>query len=260
MTDPSTAPDDATGPGGIRWAWAFLDTPAAHAERSWRFWAEVTGSTLAPRRGAGGEFSTLLPERGGAWVKLQAVADGPGGVHVDLDVDDVHAWAARAEALGAVRTGAIGDTVVILRSPGGFTFCLTTWDGEAGQVREGLTSILDQVCLDAPRPLWQRENEFWTALTGWRWRASDEPGYASVSGPPGTPLRLLLQTLGEEDGPVRAHVDLACVDRAADTERHVAAGARVLAVNAFWTVLEDPVGRVYCLTDRPPVPGVPPAG
>lgn len=237
-----------------RWVWMFLDTPRADAERSWRFWSAVTGQDVVERRGEAGEFATLAPLHGDAWVKLHAVAEGAGGVHLDLDVDDVHTAADRAESLGARRVGAIGDTVVILRSPGGFVHCLTTWRGESGQERDGLTSILDQVCLDVPRRRWEAENAYWTALTGWTWRESDEPGYASVSAGAPMPLRILLQTLGEEDGEARAHVDLACTDRRADVARHEAAGATVRAENRFWTVLEDPVGRVYCLTDRNPLP------
>ncbi len=217
----------------IRWAWLFLDTPRVHAERSWAFWSAVTGQTLVDRRGEHGEFATLAPARGGSWLKLQAVDEGPGRVHLDLDVDDVRLAATHAESLGARRVGAIGDTVVILRSPGGVAHCLTTWRGEAGQVRDDLTSIPDQVCLDVPRVRWEAENTYWTQLTGWTRRESDEPGYASVSGGPTLPLRVLLQTLGEEDGEVRAHVDFACADRRGDVGRHVEEGARVVAEHPF---------------------------
>lgn len=243
-----------TGPAEVRWVWAFLDTPRADAERSWAFWSAVTGSTVHDRRGEHAEFATLAPARGAAWVKLQAVGAGTGGVHVDLDVDDVHGWAARAERLGAVRVGALGDTVVALRSPGGFVHCLTTWGGAAGQDRRGMTSILDQVCLDVPRAAWPAETIYWSSLTGWALAGSDEPGFAALHRPWHVPVRLLLQRLDEVDGPVRAHVDLACADRGSDTARHVAAGARIVAVRPFWTVLVDPVGRVYCLTDRNPQP------
>ncbi len=240
----------------VRRVWVFLDTPRSDADTSWRFWAHVSGSRLAPERGADGEFSTLLPRQGEPWVKLQAVGDG-GGVHLDLDVDDVHVAAVRAEGLGAERVGAIGGTVVLMRSPGGFPFCLTTWHGQEGQVREGLSSILDQACLDVPRSRWADETAFWSALTGWELRTSDEPGFSSLVRPPHIPLRVLFQRLDEEDGPVRGHVDLACADRAADVARHVEAGATVVRENAFWTVMLDPVGRVYCLTDRSPQPPPP---
>lgn len=240
----------------IRWAWIFLDTPAVDAAESWRFWADVTGSSLAPPRGDDGEFSTLLPAAGGPWVKLQAVGDPTGGVHLDLDVDDVRAEAVRAEAIGARRVGAIGETVVILRSPGGFTFCLTTHRGEEGEgvVRTGLATVLDQVCLDVPRSAWDTEAAFWESLTGWGLRESDEPGFAYLERPGEQAVRVLLQRLEEDEGPVRSHVDLACADRAAATARHVAAGATVVRQRHFWTVMTDPVGRVYCLTDRSPQP------
>ncbi len=237
----------------VRRMWVFLDTPRSEADGSWRFWARVTGSRLAPTRGADGEFSTLLPDRGEPWVKLQAVG-GDGGVHLDLDVDDVAAAAGRAERLGAERVGAIGESVVVMRSPGGFPFCLTTWHGESGQVRTGLSSILDQVCLDIPSSRWDDETAFWSALTGWEMRESDEPGFSSLVRPPDIPLRVLLQRLDDEDGPVRGHVDLACTDRADDVRRHVADGAQVVEERSFWTVMRDPAGRVYCLTDRSPQP------
>ncbi|MGL5910041.1 MAG: VOC family protein, partial [Phycicoccus sp.] len=184
---------DATVP--VRWAWVFLDTPASDADRSWRFWSEVTGWTLSPTRGEHDEFATLLPPRGDAWVKLQAVAEGAGGIHLDLDVDDVRVAAARAEALGAVRTGAIGETVVVLRSPGGLTFCLTTWAGDSHQVRDGAVELLDQVCLDIPQVHHDSEVAFWRGLTGWRAGTGRLPGFSFLERPRRIPFRLLLQRL-----------------------------------------------------------------
>ena len=68
----------------------------------------------------------------------------------------------------------------------------------------------------------------------------------------GIPVRLLLQRLDEPTVTVRAHLDLATTDRAATREVHRAAGAEVVSEHDFWTVMRDPVGRVYCLTDRRP--------
>ncbi|MGL5929542.1 MAG: VOC family protein [Dermatophilaceae bacterium] len=239
-------------PLAVRWAWLFLDTPAADADRSWRFWSAVTGWALSPTRGEHDEFATLLPSHGDAWMKLQAVTDGAGGIHLDLDVDHVRPAAAFAESLGASRIGAIEDTVVILRSPGGLVFCLTTWQGAARQVRDGAVELPDQVCLDIPGARYDTEAAFWSGLTGWRLRAGRLPEFSYLKRPPGIPFRMLLQRLGQQDGEVRAHPDLACADRAASTVRHVAAGARVLGEGDGWTVMADPVGRVYCLTDRSP--------
>ncbi|MGL5867055.1 MAG: VOC family protein [Dermatophilaceae bacterium] len=245
----------------IRWAWVFLDTPDADSELSWRFWSGATGWPVSSPRGERGEFATLLPSRGDAWVKLQAVAEGSGRVHLDLDVDDVEVAAAWAETLGAVRTGALGDTVVILRSPGGLTFCLTTWSGGVRQVRDGHADLLDQVCLDIPRSHHDAEVAFWRDLTGWRLRAGRLPEFSYLERPRDIPFRVLLQRLGDSDGVVRAHVDLACADRESRTAQHVSAGARVVEMGESWTVLRDPAGRVYCLTDRDPVdpPGTAPA-
>jgi Glyoxalase-like domain len=238
----------------VRWTWAFLDTPRADAVRSWQYWSEVTGWALSAARGETDQFATLLPAEGDPWIKLQAVAQGAGGIHLDLDVDDARAAAEEATRLGAVEIGTLGEpeTVVILRSPTGLEFCLTTWQGDCEQVREGAPDLIDQVCIDLPVSAHDRETTFWEQLTGWRWRPTDVPEFSFLVRPDGIPLRLLFQRLGELDGPARAHLDLACVDRAVTQARHVASGAEVVAERDFWTVLRDPVGRVYCLTDRTP--------
>jgi hypothetical protein len=69
-------------------------------------------------------------------------------------------------------------------------------------------------------------------------------------------VRIMLQRRDDE-APASAHVDFAVADRAAETERHVRAGAEVVSVRGQWTVLRDPVGRIYCLTDRDPATGLP---
>ena len=75
--------------------------------------------------------------------------------------------------------------------------------------------------------------------------------------PPSQPLQLLLQRLGDDEGEVRAHLDLATTDRAAETERHLALGAGLRRVADGWTVLVDPAGSAYCVTDRAPGTRVP---
>ena len=52
-----------------------------------------------------------------------------------------------------------------------------------------------------------------------------------------------------------AHLDLGTTDRVAETERHLALGARIVAEVEFWTVLADPAGLAYCITDRDPATG-----
>ena len=238
----------------VRWVWAFLDTVEADAESSEAFWHTVTRTGISPRRGDRAEFATLLPERGDAWVKVQRVVEG-GGVHLDLDVDQPLADAAtEAARLGAAEV-ARHDDVIVMRSPGGFTFCLTSWantGSPTAQVRDGEPDLLDQVCIDVPRDLYAGELTFWEELTGWQRRAGALPEFTSLTRPDGIPVRLLFQRLGESTGPVRGHVDFACRDRTPTCETHVAAGASVVSEHEFWTVMRDPVGRIYCLTHRLP--------
>lgn len=239
----------------IRWVWALLDTPTADADRSGTFWATVTRSRLSPPFGRHGEFVTLEPERGDAWLALQRIENGDGGIHLDLDVDvPVAEAAAEALRLGAEELTR-RDGVVILRSPAGFVFCLTTWANTGSatrQERRDQPDLLDQVCIDIPADLYAREVDFWETLTGWPKRPGSLPEFVSLTRPDGIPLRFLLQRLGKPTGTASAHLDLATLDRDATREAHVAAGARVVSAHEFWTVMQDPVGRTYCLTDRSP--------
>ena len=123
----------------------------------------MTGWPPSARRGEEGQFLTLLPPAGAAYLKLQAV-DGAAGVHLDLDSTDRPAAVARAGDLGATAAWRYHD-VEVVRSPGGLVFCHTMLDGEPGLVRDGAT-VLDQVCLDVPSVHWESEVAFWSELTG----------------------------------------------------------------------------------------------
>ena len=65
-------------------------------------------------------------------------------------------------------------------------------------------------------------------------------------------MRVLLQRLADEQPATTAHLDLACDDRPAETSRHLGLGASLVAEHPHWTVLVDPAGLRYCLTDREP--------
>jgi hypothetical protein len=233
------------------WIQIFLDTPADRFEDAVEFWAAVTGWTPSERRGEEGQFLTLVPAAGSSYVKMQAV-DGPARVHLDLDSADRPATVERARSLGATTAWTYHD-VEVMRSPGGFVFCQTLLDGEPALVRDGST-ILDQVCLDIPTDLWDAEAGFWRDLTGRHLQPGGLPEFARLVAPERP--RILLQRLDAPGGVVRAHADLASADRGADTRRHVALGARVVAVRDHWTVLTAPGGQVYCLTDRDPATGI----
>lgn len=238
----------------LPWIQVFLDTPAADFDDAVAFWSAVTGSRPSERRGEDGQFLTLLPPAGASYVRMQAV-DRPAGIHLDLDSGDRPGSIDLARSLGASTAWTYHD-VEVMRSPGGFTFCQTLLDGDPSLVRDGST-ILDQVCLDIPAERWEAEIAFWRGLTGRELQEATAPGFARLVAP--DQPRILLQRLGEPDGPVRAHPDLATGDREADTTAHVRLGASVVGVHGFWTVLTAPGGQVYCLTDRDPRTGtVPP--
>ena len=113
------------------------------------------------------------------------------------------------------------------------------------------------MCLDIPASSYDLESRFWRELTGWEERRSAvSTDFHSLLRPEGHPLRLLLQRLGERTGTTRAHLDWATTDRDAETARHVTLGAQVVDVRPQWTVLADPVGRLYCITDRDPETGM----
>jgi hypothetical protein len=70
--------------------------------------------------------NTLLPRSGHPSLKLQGV-QGPGGVHLDLEVNDVPAAIDVARGVGATVVSQHPDWAV-MRSPGGQLFCLTPWE------------------------------------------------------------------------------------------------------------------------------------
>jgi Glyoxalase-like domain len=246
----------------FRWLTLFLDFPAGSFDAGVAFWREVTGTTLSPFRGPAGEFATLLPPDGDAYLRVQRIAGGSGGVHLDLHVDPavgtVDQPARRAVALGATMLH-LSDGLVIMDSPGGFTFCLVRWHGEGAVPRPtvldaGGPSRADQLCLDIPPDLFEQECTFWAALTGWDLRPGTTPEFAHLVRPAQLPLRLLFQRQ-ESAGPsgqVAGHVDVACASREDLAPRHVASGARVVSVFPEWTTMADPTGRPYCLTVREP--------
>ncbi|MBF6176728.1 VOC family protein [Nocardia blacklockiae] len=240
----------------IRWNCAFIDRPADEFDAAMAFWTVVSGTERSESRGDHGEFVTLHPDGGDPCVRGQRVG-GPGGAHLDLDVDDLGAARRRAVDLGAEPVADRGDFCV-LRSPSGTVFCLTTGDGErvpppiAGP--GGALSRLDQVCLDIGPAGYDRELEFWAGLTGWELRPSARPEFTRLGVPDRLPVRILLQRKDSE-GPATAHLDLACADIEATAAWHETLGARRIAWGAQWLVMRDPTGNRYCLTARDPHTG-----
>ncbi len=242
------------------WITAFLDFTEDGFDDGIRFWSAVTSYDVSPRRGEVEEFATLVPRDGDAFLRVQRLTEGPDRIHLDLHVPHPRVAADQAIGLGATQLADHHDYIV-MRSPGGFDFCFvshpagvrpgpSTWPG-------GHSSLVDQVCLDIPASSYDVERAFWRDLLDWEQRESPvSPDFASLLRPEGQPVRLLLQRLGESTGAVRAHLDWATTDRPAETDRHVALGATVEDVREYWTVLTDPLGRRYCLTDRDPETGM----
>ncbi len=242
------------------WVTAFRDIAHGSFDRGVAFWSEVTGYGQSSFRGEHQEFATLEPPQGDAFLRVQRVLDGPGGLHLDLHVADCRAAADAALDLGATEVADLGH--VIMRSPGGFTFCFVDHPASERPPAaewEGVRSLVDQVCFDIPASAYDEECAFWAAVTGWELVHSARPEFASLVRPPEIPLRFLLQRLGESSGPVRGHLDLASEDRAAEVRRHAGLGAELLAEHERWTVLRDPSGFAYCVTDRNPATGLLPS-
>ena len=240
----------------IRWLWAFADCPIDQFDRNAEFWCAATESTLSPRRGPHGEFATFLPETGDPRLKIQGVHEGTGGAHIDFDVDDVDAVThAAVEVHGASIVMREGVDLSVMRSPGGQLFCITRWAGESRRppvvvYEDGLTSRVDQVCIDINPELFERECAFWSGFTGWPLRQStDQPEFTRLLVAQDMPLHILLQRR-DSSGPPGAHIDVACPDVEGIRAKHESLGARKVADGKSWTVMRDPAGGVYCLTGR----------
>ncbi len=247
------------------WITAFLDLPPRHFERDVVFWSRVTGYRISSPRGVAEEFATLVPPDGDDFLRVQRLGEGAARIHLDLHVTDPTAAVSAAVALGARVEHRSTHGYAVLSSPGGLTFCFVTqrawtrprpatWPGDHH-------SLVDQVCLDLPRAAHDVEVTFWQALLGWDLVVSPvSTEFSHLRRPDGQPFRLLLQRLGEEEGPVRAHLDLATDSRPAEVARHLTFGARVLREHPHFTVLLDPAGTAYCVTDRDPETGSLPGG
>jgi hypothetical protein len=244
----------------IQWITAFLDRPAAPFDTAVQFWMGATGSQLSETRGELGEFATLVPPRGDAYLRVQRVQNG-GGSHVDLRVDDIEGLVDRAAAAGArVELASRGPAVVW--SPGGMPCCLAEQRGESTRPSpltsgSGASSLVDQVCIDVAAGIFDEECRFWSALTGWVLQSSSRHDeFKFLIRPAWSPLRVLLQRRGDNDGPTRAHLDIASDDVKLIVADHLQLGATILEEFDNWTAMSDPAGFSYCVTARNPRTGL----
>jgi Glyoxalase-like domain len=234
---------------GVRWITAFLDCPANTFEERLSFWCAVTKSTLSARRGERGEFVTFIPPNGDPYLRAQQITEGQGGAHLDLHSEDIRELADAAVALGATIVADYG--YLVLRSPGGFAFCIVNWHGEITppQPNGNPDSLVDEICLDVPFDLYETECKFWSMLTGSEVEESMRADLRTLIGRGEMPLRLGLQQLEATDSreSVTAHLHVGPVRLfISPTEL----GAEVSHHGRTWSTLCDPAGFHYCLTNR----------
>ncbi|KAA1424753.1 VOC family protein [Mumia zhuanghuii] len=243
-----------------RWITAFLDQPAANATGALGLWQAITGTEASPTRGERGEFRTLLPPRGDAYLRFQVVRHGMPRVHLDLHVDDIADGRDAAVAAGADVVAEPG-THVVLASPGGMPFCVVPDEGErevppAPTWPGGHRSVVDQVCLDIPAEHFERECAFWADVTGWTVQDGGREEFLRLVRPSSMPLGILLQRLDSPppSGGVTAHLDLAAGEQGADAEveRLRLLGPVERWRSDRWITLVDPFGRIFCVTRREP--------
>ena len=111
-----------------------------------------------------------------------------------------------------------------------------------------------QLTVDVPADRYDRELEFWRAATGWADEDVDAPEFHRLVHRRASPLQLLVQRLGADDGAqqARAHLDLGTDDVDAEVERVRSLGARLLWPGNGFVALRDPVGLPFCVTGNDP--------
>jgi hypothetical protein len=111
-----------------------------------------------------------------------------------------------------------------------------------------------QLCVDAPTDRYDAEVNFWRAATGWADEPVDSPEFSRLVHRSQSPLALLVQRLGDDDGGThaRAHLDLGTDDVDAEVARVRALGAELLWPGDGFVALRDPVGLPFCVTANHP--------
>ncbi|MBM7368170.1 VOC family protein [Gordonia hydrophobica] len=244
----------------VRWLTAFFDFPAAEFGPEVTFWRAITGSTVSPPRGPAKEFATLEPFHGDPYLRVQRVDDGPGGMHLNLHVDDPAVGAAEAEALGAIPESTADDGVITMRSPVGGIFCLVPWtSGEEVRARPirwpgGAISIVDQLRFQVPSAAFDAEVNFWSVLTGKGPIDTTDLDEVALNNSPRLSLQVVI--LRTDESEPSAHTALAANNVADEVERHEDWGATLVSRDAESAQMADPAGRLYCITRRNPRTGL----
>ena len=233
------------------WLHVVLDVP--RIEPTAGFWAAALGWPLGRPWPAHPELRSFVPPDGDAYVHLQQVGSSP-TAHLDLEVPDLDAATDRLSALGAGTVRRTPDRCT-LRSPGGLAFCLVPERSRdrPGPVTgpSGVRRRLVQVCLDLPAQQADVEAAFWRATLPWQEVSLRDAEFLGRLVPPhGSPLQVLLQKLGPDDGgrTTRLHLDLGSDDVRADVTLLTELGAERLHEGDGFVALRDPAGAVFCVT------------
>lgn len=238
------------------WLSIFIDAAPEEHRDVVALWEAITGYRLSARR-PDVAWAPLSPPGGDAHLWVQRLDEGPSGVHLDLDVDDLDA--ALADATDAGATLVARPDHAVLRSPGGYPFCLVTGAESRPSAPtlwpDGHRSRVDQLCLDIGPAAYDRECDFWSGLTGWPVRQTPRGEFRRLAVPVGLGMRILLQRREYGDGPVTGHLDVATDDRAAEVARLAGLGIDPAGEGEVWTVMRPSVGPVLCVTDRDPGTG-----
>jgi predicted enzyme related to lactoylglutathione lyase len=103
-----------------------IDVPAAVAEQTVAFWSAALGAT--PLRTRMPQYTILENAADPNRLVIQAIEEGPTGVHFDVHTDDLDAEIDRLVGLGATLVDAQWKdhpgSWVIMRDPAGNEFCL----------------------------------------------------------------------------------------------------------------------------------------
>lgn len=240
----------------VPWVHAFVDVPADRVHAARAFWSAVTGWPPGEPWPGHPEFVSLGPTSGAPYLHVQRIG-GPPRVHLDL-LGSLAGDVPRLAELGA-EPGPLGDGWRVMTSPAGLPFCVCeeTWPHQRpGAVLwpDGHRARLVQLCVDVPADRFDAELRFWRAATGWADEPVDSPEFSRLVHRSESPLALLVQRLGDDDGGThaRAHLDLGTDDVAAEVARVRALGAELLWPGAGFVALRDPVGLPFCVTANDP--------
>ena len=234
---------------------AVIDVPPGSLATTASFWSAALGWPAGEPWPAHPELRSFEPPSGDSYVHLQQI-DGAPRVHLDLEPASHDETVSQAVASGA-RIVHASSSWTALASPGGLPFCVlnvTSGPPPPPMTMPGGHRVrLVQVCIDSPRPLLDAEVRFWSSVLGGRWVQPAAPEFAAKwHDDEGSPLQLLFQELDEDDGPVRAHLDIGTDDVRAEVARLDELGAAAVAAGRGWHVLRDPVGLPFCVTANSP--------